>query len=292
MELTAVAILPGLGMGTGLYLCGKVLATRPSKLETAVYNYLPQAKQPTKTGVHPLQWLRPLWESLGSTAESVERRLEILGNPQDLATFRLFQLMLSTVTALTVGLGLAVLSAYRPISLLQWLVATILAFIITTVLWDRLLSARVATFGKKLSYQVADAAELLALAISAGESVPGALNRVASISGPQMRSQLESALNQISQGTPVSKALRKLAKQTPSPQLQRLLDTLVSGAERGAALSEILRHQAHDLRDEAMRSLLEAGGRKEITMLLPVVFIILPVTVIFALYPGLIALRF
>ena len=38
-------------------------------------------------------------------------------------------------------------------------------------------------------------------------------------------------------------------------------------------------------------SLMETGGRKEVLMMVPVVFLILPVTVVFALFPGLAALR-
>ena len=45
-----------------------------------------------------------------------------------------------------------------------------------------------------------------------------------------------------------------------------------------------------DVREAGKRALLEAGGRKEISMMLPVVFMILPVTVLFALYPGLLTL--
>jgi tight adherence protein C len=61
--------------------------------------------------------------------------------------------------------------------------------------------------------------------------------------------------------------------------------------ERGAPLSTTLREQARDLRDEARSQLMESGGKQEIAMLFPVVFVILPVTVVFALYPGLVALR-
>ena len=32
---------------------------------------------------------------------------------------------------------------------------------------------------------------------------------------------------------------------------------------------------------------MEAGGKKEIAMMVPVVFLVLPVTVLFAVYPGL-----
>ena len=37
-----------------------------------------------------------------------------------------------------------------------------------------------------------------------------------------------------------------------------------------------------------MSKLMEIGGRKEILMLVPVVFLVLPVTILFALFPGLV----
>jgi tight adherence protein C len=38
------------------------------------------------------------------------------------------------------------------------------------------------------------------------------------------------------------------------------------------------------------RNLIEAGGRREVLMLVPVVFLELPVVILFALYPGLVSL--
>ena len=60
--------------------------------------------------------------------------------------------------------------------------------------------------------------------------------------------------------------------------------------ERGTPLADVLRAQAVDVREVGKRALLEAGGRKEISMMVPVVFLILPVTVLFALFPGLLTL--
>jgi tight adherence protein C len=51
-----------------------------------------------------------------------------------------------------------------------------------------------------------------------------------------------------------------------------------------------LRGQADDARDARRRHLLELGGKKEVLMLVPVVFLIMPVVVVFALYPGLVTL--
>ena len=44
--------------------------------------------------------------------------------------------------------------------------------------------------------------------------------------------------------------------------------------ERGTPLAEVLRAQAADVREMSKRALLEAGGKKEISMMLPVVFLI------------------
>jgi tight adherence protein C len=38
--------------------------------------------------------------------------------------------------------------------------------------------------------------------------------------------------------------------------------------------------------------LIEAGGKKEIAMMVPVVFLVLPITILFAVYPGLAVLEF
>ncbi|EEH63757.1 bacterial type II secretion system domain protein F [Gleimia coleocanis DSM 15436] len=293
MSLTTLPIITGLLLGVGMILCVEVIRNRPRELETRVFIYLcvPKETAPSSRISHSLDFLTPLWNALGSTNESVRARLETLGNSQEVSGFRLIQVATATFGALLIGLAI-IFGKAGNLTVLQWLLITSISFTLITVGWDKLLTYRVNTFSKKLNSQVADAAELLALVISAGESVPGALNRVAKVSGPQMASQLESALTQIAQGTAVSKALKTLANKTPSVQLQRLLNTLVSGMERGSSLSEILRHQAKDLREESLRNLLESGGRKEIAMLIPVVFLILPVTVIFALYPGLIALKF
>ena len=37
---------------------------------------------------------------------------------------------------------------------------------------------------------------------------------------------------------------------------------------------------------------MEAGGKKEIAMMVPVVFLVLPVTVLFAVFPGIAYLSF
>ena len=66
---------------------------------------------------------------------------------------------------------------------------------------------------------------------------------------------------------------------------------MVVAVERGTPLADVLRAQAQDVREAGQRALMDAAGKKEIAMMVPVVFLILPVTVLFAVYPGFAFLR-
>jgi tight adherence protein C len=133
-------------------------------------------------------------------------------------------------------------------------------------------------------------AELLALAVTAGESPTAAIARVTRLSGGELARELGGALGRARAGVPLVDALQEVADHTSLDALARFIDGLLVAIERGTPLAEVLRAQAADVREAGKRRLLEAGGRKEIAMMVPVVFLVLPVTVLFALFPGLISI--
>jgi tight adherence protein C len=129
-------------------------------------------------------------------------------------------------------------------------------------------------------------AEMLALSVGAGEGVSGALDRVSRIARGDLADELRRTLADARAGTPVVDALTRMAGRSSVPALARFVDGIAVAVDRGTPLAEVLRAQAGDVRAERRRALLAVGGRKEIAMLFPVVFLVLPVTVVFALYPG------
>jgi tight adherence protein C len=133
-------------------------------------------------------------------------------------------------------------------------------------------------------------AELLALAVTAGEGPAAAIARVTRLSGGELARELAAALGRARAGLPLTEALQQVADRTSLEPLARFVDGLLVAIERGTPLAEVLRAQAADVREAGKRRLLEAGGRKEIQMMVPVVFLVLPVTVLFALFPGLISI--
>lgn len=288
--MISTAILAGLMLGIGFLL----IASAWIRSRQVLYSRVMGAVAPASKAIgNPIgRWLAPVWEKLGSTSESVSDRLSTLQLEMTVERFRLQQVLAGFAGAGLMVVATAGIAAVRPVSVLVWIILVLLGLIVGTLVFDKMLTWRVDMVSRRISHQVAEAAELLALSVSAGESIPAALRRVQNVVGPELAMQLGRTLELIDTGTSVTRALVNLRDKTRSPQLGRLLDTLISAMERGAPLTTTLREQARDLRDEDRRAVMELGGRKEIAMLFPVVFIILPVTVVFALYPGLMALRF
>ena len=92
-------------------------------------------------------------------------------------------------------------------------------------------------------------------------------------------------------GSSLPESLAALARRLEIPSVSRCVDQLVAAIDRGAPLADVLHAQALDAREDAKRGLIERAGRKEIYMLVPLVFLILPLSVLFAVFPGIFMLR-
>ena len=90
---------------------------------------------------------------------------------------------------------------------------------------------------------------------------------------------------------PLTAALDGLADRTGLSPLARFAEGVAVAVERGTPLADVLRAQAQDVREEGRRELMETGGKKEVAMMVPVVFLILPITVVFAVFPSMVVLR-
>jgi tight adherence protein C len=93
-------------------------------------------------------------------------------------------------------------------------------------------------------------------------------------------------------GASLVQALDGIARRTSLTPLSRFVDGVAIAVERGTPLAEVLRAQAVDVREAGRRALLESAGKREIAMMVPVVFLVLPVTLLFALFPGFYGLSF
>jgi tight adherence protein C len=170
------------------------------------------------------------------------------------------------------------------------LVLCAVAFVTGVLLRENRLSAQVAERERRILVEFPTVAELLALAVGAGEGPVAALDRVVSRSRGELSGELAVVLADIRTGSPVTAALDALARRSGLPVVSRFAEGMAVAIERGTPLSGVLHAQATDVREAGRRALIESGARKEIAMMVPVVFLVLPVTVLFALFPGLISI--
>jgi tight adherence protein C len=228
---------------------------------------------------------------LGGT-ESVRSRLQRAGLSEDIEGFRIQQVLW--------GIGAAVLTATLG-SLLWWSRGASLTALVVVVASsalggvmarDQLLTRAAIRRERRVMAEFPAVAELLALSVTAGEGTAQALERVARLSRGELSAELDLCLARVRTGTSLPDALQGLSHRTASPPITRFVDGLIIAIQRGTPLGEVLRAQAQDARESARQALIEEGGKREIAMMVPVVFLVLPVTVLFAVYPGISLLRF
>jgi tight adherence protein C len=165
------------------------------------------------------------------------------------------------------------------------------AFVLGVLLRENRLTAQVAARERRILAEFPTVAELLALSVAAGEGPVSALDRVVGRCHGELTTDLARILADIRTGTPVSRALDDLARRSGLPVVARFAEGMAVAVERGTPLADVLHAQAADVREAGRRALIEAGARKEIFMMVPVVFLVLPVTVLFAFWPGVVGLR-
>ena len=140
---------------------------------------------------------------------------------------------------------------------------------------------------ERIAHQLPSIADLLAFAVAAGESPLAALARVASTTAGDLPDEIHATVADVRSGTPLDVALESLADRCHAPPVRRFVDGLLIALERGTPIADVLRAQAADCRADERRALMESAGRKDVFMLVPVVFLVLPTVVLIALYPGI-----
>jgi tight adherence protein C len=217
----------------------------------------------------------------------LERRLEQAGGRLSAVDFRAQQVLWAAL-GLGVSTGAAVLLAAsgRP-GALPGLVLIPVCGAAGYLLRDYLLSRQILRREARMLAEFPSLAELMALAVSAGESATGALERVCRTARGELADEFGRVLAATRAGTPVVEAFQEFSRRTRLAPLARFVDGLTVAVQRGTPLADVLRAQAQDVRDLSKRELMESAGRKEIAMMVPVVFGVLPLTVLFAVYPGI-----
>jgi tight adherence protein C len=223
--------------------------------------------------------------------ESVRRRLARAGSSMTVHEFRLSQLSWGFC-----GLGGVVVvglvgPARAPGAAFNWLLMAAACALLAIMARDSALSGAAKKRERQMLAEFPVVADLLALSVAAGEGPIGALTRIVDRCHGALPDELHTVLAESRSGIPVTAALDSLARRSDLAIVARFCEGVAVAIDRGTPLVDVLNAQAADVRDASRRGLIETGARKEVAMMAPVVFLIMPVTLLFAFFPGVIGLH-
>ena len=304
---TAIAVLLGGGVGMGAWCIAAAMPLwRTPALVRRIGPYVRDVTDPAGTtlsdavtdptiafagGIGAVWRRAQTWFArfLGA-AESLELRLAQAGRSPDVAAFRGSQLTWGIV-----GLGLGstalivLIAAGRPS--VAAFALPLIAAAAGIVARDLLLSSQARSRVARIEEELPTVLEFLALCLSAGEGVLGSVRRVSDVGTGELTAELRAATVEVDTGATLTDALTAMTRRIKAPLLTRAIDHAVAAIERGSPLADTLEAQAADAREDAKRTLIEAAGRKEILMMIPLVFGLLPLSVLFAIFPGIAILQ-
>ncbi|MGF3057251.1 type II secretion system F family protein [Microbacterium sp. YY-01] len=297
----SLAIIVGITLAAGLYaMAGALPRWRAASLNERVVPFIRDIVPLHTTAdlIAAPRWsLRSTLRDLRTQAitalgagEALQRRLTLAGSTLEPAAFRAQQLVWA-ITGVIGGAGFVVLLAMQGRMTPPTIIIPVLAGTASLVLRDALLTRQATQRRARLGEELPTTLEFIALCLAAGETPLAAFERVADVGSGELSRELAAVVVAVRTGSPLEDALRSMARAIDLPALSRAVDQLTAAIERGAPLAAVLHDQAADCREEAQRSLIEQAGRKELLMMLPLVFLILPLSVLFAIYPGVLMLR-
>ncbi len=308
VRVTALAVPLGIALGLGLWtLLALVPRFGAPRLSMRVAPYLRDLSAEARVAVarrpsEPASLLagllapgavrvgRVFAEVLGG-GDRIAQRLRQAGAAGDVETFRSRQLLFA-VAGTGVGVLVAgILASAAAASGLVLAGVIVLGAAAGLVAPEQMLSRRARARQSRIAAELPTVLEFLTLSLSAGESILDALRRVSRTGTGELAREFGRVVAEVNAGMALPAALARCATTVALPALTRTIDQLVGALERGTPLAEVLRAQAQDSREDAKRALLEAAGRKEVAMLVPLVFLILPVTIAFAIFPGILVLQ-
>ncbi|MBT2566567.1 type II secretion system F family protein [Arthrobacter sp. ISL-85] len=289
ISVSPTAVICGIGLGLGLWLV--IFRSPPMRAITLSDRVEPQLKsqnlesrllrasEHNLTPFGPLERiLRPVfrdWLSalgkLNPSPGATGRRLAQAGINKSPIDFRAEQLLWAA-TGFVLSLAFILIGAavgrFSPLVAAAVVIGSAAAGFLLRDCW---LGAQVRRREIRMMAEFPSLAELMALAVGAGESATGALDRVCRSAKGELSKEFAKILAETRAGKPLVLALQEFSTRTDLAPLVRFVDGIIVAVERGTPLADVLRAQAQDVRDSAKRELMEAAGKKEIAMMVPLV---------------------
>jgi tight adherence protein C len=143
-----------------------------------------------------------------------------------------------------------------------------------------------------LNEELVSILQMASIMISAGESPVTSLKYISERSEGIIPELMRKELNNLETRGSLVKSLDYLAVTSSSKQVRRLGNSIQVAVDRGSPILQVIQNQVTSINKEIHTQLLKKSGKSEIALLIPVIFLILPVSILFAIWPSIYSLNF
>jgi tight adherence protein C len=133
--------------------------------------------------------------------------------------------------------------------------------------------------------------QLISILVSSGISPLKSLEIISQRSTSKLSEEFRTVVSDMNCGRSAPEALDGLMFRVEAPGIRRFTTNLLVAMERGAPLVPILVSLVHDFHSESKVTMMRQAGRAEIALMVPVVFLLLPISVLFTLFPSMLQLQ-
>lgn len=226
-------------------------------------------------------WLIAEESLLGS--DRLGRFLARRGENLEPRTLRIDDLIFR-LTVIAIGLVFLVLIALNYFK--GPFIALISLLLFAALVQQKKLKEEQKSWQKQLDDELPGLIQMLTLMISAGISPLRAIELLSVRTNSYLSSEMRFVIERVRLGDSSSQALDAFARRVNTLESRRFSNAISMALERGSPLIPVLTALVGDARSEEKNRLLRRAGKSEIALMVPVVFLLLPISVLFALFPS------
>lgn len=227
---------------------------------------------------------------LGPTTrrEDLRRRLRTAGNPRNMDAERFIALQFIGAGGV-LGLFITV-SLIVPLTVATWLIIAIPLVVVAFFGPELWLRSTISDRKRRIINQLPDMLDMLTISVEAGLGFDAALTKLVRNSRGPLAEEFARALKEIQAGVDRRHALRNLAERTDVPLLNTFIMSIIQAEMFGISIAGVLKTQAREMRLKRRQRAEEQAQKAPVKLVFPLVFCILPTTLIVVVGPAVISI--
>ncbi len=238
--------------------------------------------------VGPLQlpvWLRGMAVRLspGNTGSSLQRRLDVAGNPPGWTPDRI--LAVKGLGLIVLGMLGALVGLHDPLLLdcrCMGGVGALAGFFLPDVLLYNVGQKRL----QRIPLAMPDALDLLTICVESGLGFDAALAQVARNTDGPLAAEFARVLQEMQFGKSRTEAMRAMSERCPVPEVRSFVTALIQSTELGIPVGDILREQGKEMRMRRRQRAEAKAQQVPVKITFPLIGCLFPSLLVIVLAPG------